>query len=482
MNSTYFSRLTGMIFLSLFAVGTLSAQSTKTSYFMRTVHTRNYLNPALTADVSYVSIPALGNVYVEAKTNALKMENLLFKRNGEMVTFMHPSVSAEEFLSHLNSNNHISAGVSMDIFSIGICARRSYLTFHLGLRTEADINIPRPLFELMKSGFSQEEETYYDLSGINASAKVYVEVGGAYSRGFLNQALQVGVRPKLLFGGGDAQLEVNRLDVNAGSEKWHVAPQATLRASAPGIIPEYDEDDRLDNFDLNWEGIPGFGLGVDFGFEYHFRHLAQYVQAPVVETILSNLKLSFALNNLGFIRWNEKNNLVMRSPDEPLTITPDDYIISNEGSSAALEEILEDIQDKVEDMINLKEDPAAKSKRTTNLNKNMHIGLEYTICRQFSAGLLFSRHAGEYSSISEFTLSANYQPLQWLGLAGSYSLDSRSGNAFGAAIHLAPSYGVSFFIATDMAFPSISPQFLPAKTSRFNGQVGICIPTGRRKS
>ena len=78
----------------------LSAQTLNSSYFMEKMTKRNQLNPALKTPNGYVSFPALGNFYLGVNSN-LGLGTFLYPRGNELVTFLHPSVPADDFLGKL---------------------------------------------------------------------------------------------------------------------------------------------------------------------------------------------------------------------------------------------------------------------------------------------------------------------------------------------------------------------------------------------
>ena len=83
------------------------AQESHTSYFMEGMVKRHELNPALSSNCNYVSIPVIpvfSGLAIGANSN-LGADKFLFKRNGEIVTGLNSAVSADEFLGGLKDNN-----------------------------------------------------------------------------------------------------------------------------------------------------------------------------------------------------------------------------------------------------------------------------------------------------------------------------------------------------------------------------------------
>lgn len=106
----------------------LSAQTLNSSYFMEKMTKRNQLNPALKTPNGYVSFPALGNFYLGVNSN-LGLGTFLYPRGNELVTFLHPSVPADDFLGKLTPNNTVELDLGLDIISFGFWAWGGQNTF-----------------------------------------------------------------------------------------------------------------------------------------------------------------------------------------------------------------------------------------------------------------------------------------------------------------------------------------------------------------
>lgn len=467
MNSNLLKKI---IIFSLFiiSINSLIAQ-TKTEYFMRTSYMRTYLNPALTPEQGHLLVPMLPNIGANIQTNSINLDHLTFKKNGERVTFLHPSVSANEFLDDMKKDNYIRTNINYKLFAFGTFIRGHYTNFDLGIRTQADVNLPKSAFELFKVGFDQDKASTYDLKDLSATASAFVEIGASQSRSFLDKTLQVGARVKVLLGAGYFDLNAKRLEIEAGPDRWRSLSHVTLKGAAPGVKATYDEDGMIDGFEFEWDGIPGYGAGLDIGAVYDMRK---------VLPILDGLKVSAALNDIGFISWSKKNSLSLYSPEQAVIVEPNRP--NDKDGDNSLSDVLEDAFDDLKEAINLKEDPSGSKSRTTSLRMNMNLAAEYEFLKdKLSVGALYSAHFGNYYTSHEFTLSGNYQPFHWLGTSVSYSAMHSAFDTFGFALHLAPSRGMTFFVASDYVIPHVSSQFIPTSSKGVNLQLGFSIPIGK---
>lgn len=450
------------------------AQSSRTSYFMKTSYARTSLNAALRPDQSYIGIPFMSNVYLDARTNTFNLNNLTFPMDGERVTFMHAQIPAEKAMKNISDNNYVSANLGFSIFSAGFFRGDSYWSFDLGVRADGDTNVPKSVFELLKVGFKEDETVTHDLSDLSLSQNSFIEISATHSRLFLNNSLTLGVRAKLLLGLSYIDLDAKSLSITAGNEFWTAKSRVKLKGAGPGIYAyysdsEYDPERRnFDGFHYGSFNIPGYGMGLDIGGVYDFKDV------PV--GFLQKLKASYALNDIGFISWTKSNVVQLSSQETEVTISPHNYTIIGGGTS--LNDIFDNAVDDIRQAINLHED-ASPGGYTTSLRANMNVGLEYEVWKdKMTAGFLYSAHFGKYFTTNEFTFSANYMPKSWLATSFSYSAVYSAFNTFGLAVHIAPAKGLNFFLGSDYTIFKISPQFLPTSSNALNFQMGLSIPFG----
>ncbi|MFT3995208.1 MAG: DUF5723 family protein [Dysgonomonas sp.] len=450
----------------------LVSQVTHTDYFMETSYMKNSLNPALRPDQGYLVVPLLPNVAVAAQTNSFNLSNFTFPLNGERVTFMHKDITPERFLSNLSDKNYLTSDVSVRFLALGFYKGNAFWNIDLTVRAHADGNIPKSVFEMIKTGFDQDGTTYYNLSGITATGHSFTELGVSYSRP-LTENLTIGVRPKFLIGIADFNLNATKLDIATSPTEWRALSQVSLRGTAPGVIPTYDKDDSFDGFNFGSFRPTGYGTALDLGVVWNLKDVSE---------TLNGLKISGALNDLGFISWSEANALQLVSPEGEVVIRPSDYENTIDGSTS-LSDVLDNAYKDIKKAINLKEREQVTKGYSTRLRMNLNIGLEYELLKnKLSFGALYSSYFGEYLTTWEYTVSANYRPCHWIALSGSYSFKYSNFDTFGFAFHIAPSRGLNLFVASDYALPHVSSEWVPTTSKGINAQFGISIPIGSKRS
>jgi len=444
----------------------LSAQTVRADYFLKNSQTRSSMNPAFRPDQGYVGFPFLSDMGITVYTNFLNLDHLVFERNGERVTFLHPSVSSTDFLSNLPEQNNFDMDLHYKFLTLGwYNKKKGFWTFDAGIRNITSVKIPRSLFELLKVGFDQDENkpVGYSIQNLKVLETAYMEFGVGYSGSLLDDQLLVGAKVKILAGLANMELSIDQLDISTGNGEWIAGSRATLAGSMKGIRPEYNDKNQFKSIKPGGAGFSGIGTGLDIGGAYKFLD--------------KRAQVSMAFTDIGVIFWQKDNSMYLKTPETEVRISPDQLNLEKGNLSDQIQTITDDLRET----INFKE--SEKSGRSTALRTNMNIGLAYEVWKKnMSVGLLSSTYMGYGNTLSELTLSANYNPdkIRWLSAAMSYSFLNNL-NALGLALHLAPSQGFSLFVGSDFLLPHVNKDFFPTSSKAINFQVGIAVPMGKKR-
>lgn len=85
-------------FLATLLLASGVAAQNPTAYFMEGTTFRSQFNPAFAPLRGYVNIPAIGGMNINVGGN-IAVDNILFSRDGKLVTLLDSSVSAADALS-----------------------------------------------------------------------------------------------------------------------------------------------------------------------------------------------------------------------------------------------------------------------------------------------------------------------------------------------------------------------------------------------
>ena len=289
-----------LIAAALLATG--AAAQNPTAYFMEGSTFRSQFNPAFAPLRGYVNIPAIGGVNINVGGN-IAVDNILFSRDGKLVTLLDSSVSAADALSGLKQNNLLGMDFRMNVIGFGAFTKnhKNFWSFDLNVRVNEDANLPYSLFEFIKLGKEGQ------IRNFGTSTDSYLEAAFSYSFPLLDDRLYIGVRGKFLVGAARARMYFTRFNVTYGEEEWRIDAAGGLDITAAGLDVTTKRNDageevyKLDDIDFKPTSPAGYGFAVDLGATYD---------------ILPNLQASLAVNDLGFIGWSKKKNVTGFSSKE----------------------------------------------------------------------------------------------------------------------------------------------------------------------
>lgn len=425
---------------AVFATGNAFAQqSFRSAYFLDGYNYRHEFNPAFASRTSYFSVPVLSSFNLETQSN-LGVSTFLYPVDGQLTTFMNPSVSADEFLGKLDSKNRLNLNNRISLFSLGIRGSKSFFSVDVNMKTTTDINLPYGLFDFMKNAGKFQQ---YEISDISAKIDSRLEYTLGYSRQ-LSDRLSVGARVKFLVGMANIEANIDRMNIQMTEDRWSIQSQGTLKSSSFMDIPTKGEsgaeitdpsDKDLLDFDSMeaTEGsiISGFGAAIDLGVEME---------------VIDGLNVSFAVNDLGYMSW--KNTISAQTSGKGWSFDGFENVSFDGDKENSLKNQFDDLTDDMMDMFDFRR----TEKDGTNggmLSATINAGVEYSLpfYRDLTAGLLSSTYINGGYTWTEARLFANLKPVRWFSCAVNCAV-SKFGSTVGAVVGFHTS-GFSMFIGSD---------------------------------
>ena len=216
-----------LIAAALLATG--AAAQNPTAYFMEGSTFRSQFNPAFAPLRGYVNIPAIGGVNINVGGN-IAVDNILFSRDGKLVTLLDSSVSAADALSGLKQNNLLGMDFRMNVIGFGAFTKnhKNFWSFDLNVRVNEDANLPYSLFEFIKLGKEGQ------IRNFGTSTDSYLEAAFSYSFPLMDDRLYIGIRGKFLAGLARAQVTYDRFDISLREDRWPFSPRARWTSRPPG--------------------------------------------------------------------------------------------------------------------------------------------------------------------------------------------------------------------------------------------------------
>ncbi len=451
----------------MFCTHTAEAQNLSSAYFADGYAFGHQLNPAKEYDrKGYFSMPIFSNLNIGTKGN-IGLKDILYKNpNGDgLVTFLHPSISADEALGNFSNNNKLLMDMRMDILSFGFHAFKGYNTVTLSARTNFGVNVPKEFFGLAKS----LENKDYDFSDMGMNLSAWAEVGLGHSHQ-INDAWRVGGKLKLLVGGGYAKMNLDNVHLDlSGEDQWTATADASAEIGVKGFAwGEKGSDGEIDfdNIDVESPGIGGFGAALDLGAEWDLGE----------QGLVQGLKVSAAVLDLGFIKWN--NVAMAKNSGEEFVFNGFQNIKIEDGDGVDIDDQIDDLGDDFEKLLNM--EAVDGSGKARMLGATLNIGVEYALpmYKKLSFGLLSTTHIQGQYTWNEERLGFTLSPAKAFEISANVGVGTFGANV-GWLINFHPR-GFSLFLGSDHCLGKFTKQYVPMRSS-YNVNMGIVFPIGKSR-
>lgn len=438
------------------------AQAPKSSYFMEGTFHNYQTNPAMGAERNFISFPALGGLGFTVNGNT-GLTNFLYPHgNNELVTFMHGSVDADDFLKDIPSATKFGINLNMNLLGFGFRAWGGYNTFNVSLHSQTNIKIPKGMFEFMKRGFTRDQ---YSFSNLNIHSMNYAAISIGHSREIIKN-LRVGANLKYLVGLAYADFNLDKMNLTLHDDKWEAEALGTGTLSTFGEANwEVDHEGIIDDIDVDLNSPSAMGFAVDLGATYDMKD------------IVDGLKFSASITDLGFIKWK---HAIKATTSDRKVIFDGFQAIDVEDFETSVEDQLDAIIDDAEEMVELCPDGEEAVKKSTGLAATMYLGAEYEMpfYKPLSVGVLYSNRFGDATKWYDLRGFVTVSPTKWFEASVNYGVTSY-GSSLGWMLNFHPA-GFSMFLGSDFMITKVTPQFVPTTNMNANFTIGITIPFGRR--
>lgn len=451
-------KLTLITVALIFASLSTFAQNFRTGYFLDGYMYKYQLNPAFQGERGFFALPAIGGVSVGQESN-LAYGTFVYPSDNQMVSFLHPSISDEQFMSKIKNDNPVNANLDLNLLAVGFRTKNMYHTIDFSLKGNVHAAVPGDLFRFLKVGGS-DGNPVYDLSSLNLDLSVYSQLAYGFSIK-IKDFMSVGVRAKFLMGMQTVQSNIDALQLSLQPEKWTLNAGGHIVASSmvAGLLNN-DMGDMSSEIQAIFKN-PGLGAAFDLGVSFDF---------------LKHFTVSASVLDLGFIYWKNLSKQGIASTS--WEYSGFENIAGGEGNdvNAQLDSKLEELKSvfKFEDM-------GVVDKHIQKLGITTMLGLEFRMpfYNRLSIGALGTHRFEGPNSWTEGRFSLNIAPLRWLSLSANYAI-STFGHAYGAALNIHPK-GFNLFVGLDSFKPllNVTPKFIPIDSWNTNAKFGITFPFGK---
>ncbi|MBR0322078.1 MAG: hypothetical protein IIX08_06800 [Bacteroidales bacterium] len=439
-------------------------QNLRTAYFLDGYTYSYKFNPAFQGERGFLAIPVVGKTGVGVESGLALSTFLYPTADGKLATFMHPSVSSEDFLGSLKDLNRMNLNLDVPVFALGFYTGDLYHTIDISAKADAGFGVPKTLFSFMKEGSANGIDAW-DITNIGARADARLELAYGISRRLFD-FINVGARFKVLVGLMHADLMMNNVNLKMAADEWAVAADGQLKVN--GIVGIEDVTDlstityptsieEFKNID------PSVGYAIDLGVSVDF---------------LEYFTASASILDLGAIKWTQGFNASTPDGVEPWVFSGFEDLPLN-GIESFVNEQLTVVADDLMDMFNITQYEQSGADKT-NLGATAHIALEARMpfYERLSFGVLGTHRFNGPYSWTEGRFSANVAPLRSLSASCSYAI-SDFGRSLGAALNLHAG-GLTLFAGVDSILPffNVTPQYIPVESWNTNLTLGMNLTLG----
>ena len=461
-----------LIFSLFFTVAT-QAQQSSTMYFMQNNPQSHLLNPAIQDNCKFtlgglpVNItPVLGQVFMPLYFNFnvtnFNYNTLIHKGEGMYKDSL--IIDVPNLLNKLGKTNYINFETHLNILSMGYKFKKFYFSFGLTEKIDFKFNFSRDLIQFPWYGNGHPANIGRDLEmtiGVNAAHYRELALGMSWAK---REKLTIGAKVKLLFGMMNVKTygkgtQWNTDEVFFG---YNFKTDTKLSGSLPGVNFHYnDTTGEIDSVTTEDFDVKGYflnfknpGVGIDLGAIYQFS---------------DKITLSASIIDLGFIRWRDhtfnatdNGEFYYRGMDVTPMLNPHDST-----------DILKLLTDSLEETFRI---TGSNKHYSSYLTPKLYVGGTYTLSEKLDVGALMRIERYPKIFHTSFTLSANYVPIKWFSLSGSYSFqnDKYYDIGLGFAVKFGP---YRMFLVNDNVIGMIWPQ----RTRNLNWRTGLYIGIGCNK-
>jgi len=414
------------------------AQVLKGSYFLDHSVNRNKLNPAFVPRANYFQFPVIGNLGLGLYSN-LDIPLLAVPVDGKLGTFLHPSVSVQDFKRRCPNHINLDADFETNILSFGwFTKKKAFWNFAVDTRVMLDTDLPSDLFIFLKQGVGTSDSSF-NIGNMNAYATGNLQASLGYSREWI-KGLRAGLKVRVIAPLAYAALNLENVRLTTGTESWNIKTEGYLHTALQGLDMKLAEDSTMPepSFDLNRmlanKVLAGLGYSVDLGVEYKLE----------VGSVVDGLSFSFAVTDLGQVFYKKD---AVSSFETSGNVDWVGFRV-NENAEVNIDEALDDLMNNAKGLLNLSEmnDPKKFVKSTM---PRLYAGVELPFLkRSMSVGLLYSARFSHSYARQELTASYNLKPCKWFALGVNYSFLNTT-RSMGAMLELTPKAGPCLYFGFD---------------------------------
>lgn len=399
------------------------AQSMQTTFLLDNNMYSYRINPAQPAEKGFVGF-IINNVNLSAGSG-IGVGNLLFERNGSLVTGFNKAVSYNDFIGKLKDVNSVVVDENLSLLNFGWWTKHNFFNnVEFNIRGTQSVSLPRDLFAMLKAG---SREDPYNLRDLSTHDQIYAEVAYGLSKSFGDGKFSIGARLKFLVGLANFNTLSNNAAFTVNGQNIAYDADIQLRGAANIINIGTRESSQVPgrevldfgNLTFNPKGLKpaGFGGAVDIGITFK----------PV-----SGLTVGLAVLDLGAVKWNYNIFGRATGSDSFQGLTVNGLKDAQSDVQKELDEALKKLQQLVEFE---PEDGSSSAVEMMPFTVNASVRYNMPFYQRLSVGVLGTYRPYIYNKLWEVRGGVTVTPIDWFSVTANYGLNNY-GPTFGAAMSL----------------------------------------------
>ncbi len=485
-----------LLFTLSIIVLSVHAQEVSTLYFLENAPMRHILNPSFQpVSNGYVNLTPLGYMSSLEGNNSLTLSDVLFVApNGATVTPLHPEYGDKQrFFNSLKNPTSLYMSNTLNIVGFGFRIKEAgYFTFGAMLKLDGNTRIPKDLFGYLLDGgkASLTTPSTLNLSAFGSNTQVYTEIAGGYSHK-INEIWTVGGKLKFLMGTAFLGIKHSNLNVSSSVQQMALRGQGDVCVAGPvnfAALPNnisyqnvqdidystllYNDSQSITNAIMNYIKPSGYGAAVDLG---------------VTAKPLEQLQISVAVNDLGFIYWN--NGVKYKASADTTfsgvgALEYSDYVYNGQFRTDSL---WSNVQRRLMRLGSAYQFGSRENHFTRMVTTKLNVGIDGQFFNnRLDVGVLSKTFFYNGYISEEVTFGVAGKPWPWLNLAVTYSLlENGKYSNIGAGLSLMPYDGINLTLAMDyipLYYAPLNGQYiLPSRSKGVNFALGFSIVWGTNK-
>jgi len=498
--------------VALFALSA-NAQQVTTLYFLENAPMRHTINPALQpVSQGYINFTPLGWMTLGVGNNSLTMSDVLYidPATGKTITPLHPHGDKQAFLRTLRNMTFINGEATLGLLNMGFRIKENgYLTIGINERIDAGATLPKPMFNFLIGGgmsnLTPGAINSFNLAGLGFGGNAYTEIGVGYSHK-INDQWTVGGKLKILLGQANMSVGSGKLGIDASTDQWHINGDFAIEMAGPmnfNALPDMDNRRLIDVINdlsnggsstkpfyvdslINLNNIPGlikpsgYGAAIDLGFTWK----------PIEQ-----LQISAAINDLGFIYWNNSRKYTASLDtiyDGVGVIDYDNPAYRDQYGNFSPEIVIDSALSTLKGLANAIILHPAGSGYAKMVSARLNVGLDANFWdNRVGVGIVSATRLYNARLYEEVTIGVSFRPVNWFNIAATYSLmNNGKFSNIGAGLSFMPYDGINMTLAMDYIPTTYAPidingapkYLLPYKAKMVNLALGfsICWGTNRK--